>query len=355
MTAAPAASPVPAPPAPTPSTRFTRRRCEIGCVGVDLGRHAVKVARLARRDGAVRFVERYELERPVDDADSVPAKATVREALRPLRRFGRRPAVVGLSPGVHDWVPTRLPEAPREETLAMLGDEAGESLGPGERGVDGWPVGPAGPDGLRPHLAVALDAAAAERAAVGIDAGGFDTAAIDAAPYALARAVTLTEGAGPVAVVDLGAGPLVVTACLAGLPGGVRVCRGHGFAGLLAHVAGRLDATPGDAAAWLREEGLARADADAPPFLRIADEIARTLAHFTRRDFEAGRVVLVGGGATIPGLAERFAARLATEVVPWSLGREDDCLYAAAAGYSLRGLRPAGDGPSGTGEDRDAS
>ncbi|MEM7811936.1 MAG: hypothetical protein AAF532_10705 [Planctomycetota bacterium] len=314
----------------------------VGCYGVDFGGHASKVARVRIGADGLKFVTRYEAERTAPASGSAVDEGHGRALLRPLRGWRRRQAVLGLPSSAHEWLTTKLPDADGPEFREMMMNEAGVAFPDGGRVFDGWPLGDADAAGLRPAMLVAADDGAATAAAVAGTWAGLQVSAIDVPPWALARLFAATGDGGPAVAVDLGAGGLTATSCVGGRPAAVRVAPGAGWPAVVGRVASSLGVSAPAAAALLREDGTDAADCVPQAVAPLIETLRQTLSHFGRRNADEGPVVLVGGGAVTPGLPELLSSRLGRLVTRWTAGRDEDCLYAVAAGYSLRPIAAKG-------------
>jgi Tfp pilus assembly PilM family ATPase len=341
-------------------------------IGIDVGsRHvrAVQVARAGTAGGRPRVVAAYARPRPAAGPVTAAEAAAVADALRVAGFLGARVAIAA-APGDTMIGPLELPPrssgAPLDQ-LARMELARNFRCSPDAFELAWWelPSGARGGRGTQ-ALGVGVPHAAADAQLDAWEVAGFAADVLDAAPAALARACEpALAAAGITALLDLGWGPASLTLVYRGvitfsrrLPEGAvaplheALCKRlavepdvaefllaefglrDAAAGPTAHhgVVGRDDPDGGDGAG-------AGEDADGPVELPeegrrlvvgFADALVRELSlsfsYATHQypDAAVGKLLLVGGGAGIGGLADRLATALGVETAagaPAALGR----------------------------------
>jgi hypothetical protein len=311
-----------------------------GWIGFDVGDACVKAAQVVRVAGqprirAAAIVARRQkwnaaeltAEQPLPSADELAAAASIGGG------FTGRSAAAVLPMVLCDAVQVDAVAAARRDgsgLLELVESELHQSLA--GYVVAAWP-GNLQADKLN---VVAVPAAWSDQASSDVAAGGWNCRALDALPWALARAVALAEPAGEprtVAALDLGYGRSTLTLVHDGAPAFVRCLKDCAYQQVLAAASARLRLPEPDAEKVLARHGLrpgdppaaVLADALAAPLAQLERELRRTLGYWQSqsRGVKAEAVYLFGGGASLAGLADRLAAMLDLPVAVWTLPHEN--------------------------------
>jgi len=169
---------------------------------------------------------------------------------------------------------------------------------------------------------------------------GWSCQLIDGLPLAMARAVRLVHpnsSGAPLAAIDLGYGAATFCTVVEGAATYVRSLKDCGFQRLLRVISEELNVTTGEAQRLFQEHGIA-ADPGSPLsdtaeilqelsdnyLSELVQEISRTLAHQKgqRQSVVPEQIYLLGGGATVKGLATQLTRTLQTNVEVWRFGDE---------------------------------
>jgi len=335
-----------------------------GWVGFDIGAASVKAAQIVRSDGGYRLraaaiVPRRERwsaatltdDQPRSSADEVAAAASLCDGLSGSSAAAVLPAAIcdmvqmDAPAGKRSGVAPNLPGAVEAETHRSMQ----------HRVFDASPIAfQAGKINV-----VTASRAWSDQVSSDVAQGGWSCRLIDALPWALARATTLAEPAGParnVAVLDWGYGKATVCLVHLGAPALVRSLKDCAFQDVLQTVAKGLRVDEPVAEVLLQQYGLTSGAAGgsgsaavisellAEPLTRLAQEIRRTLGYWQglARGQAPEMIYLFGGGGALAGVAERLTAMLGTAVDAWRLPAEANdgkelppaCLLGAAAGLS---------------------
>jgi type IV pilus assembly protein PilM len=150
---------------------------------------------------------------------------------------------------------------------------------------------------------------------------GLNPRSVDLAAFALLRAVgRQRDNAEPQALVDIGSTVTNIVVHEDGLPRVVRIVL-RGGADITAALADRLGVSPAEAEDMKRTHGLVNDGSEAATLIGIAvtplvEEIRSSLDYFaaTHGGIRVSRLVLCGGGAQLPGLAEHLRLATSTDV-----------------------------------------
>jgi Tfp pilus assembly PilM family ATPase len=361
------------------------RRSQYGWIGADFGARVVKVAQLVRSDGEVRLAGcaaiPLELPQAVGAAEAgsgptwsaaprgdAPATAwrggeqlgdaarAARELAEGLRGKAAAAAVSMRDCEVHLADLATADESPRrlgEATRSLLADVARTPL---EALVfDAWPAGDAGAARSSKRYVLTLLRASSDAAAEAVRECGWRCRAIDAQPWAAARALALSSEADPDrgdALLDWGASGAVLTWAARGVPLHARPLKRAALARIFAELETRLGLFPEESRQLLANPDLPSATQGglrlAAEIVRhglaeVAEEIRRTLVYWRTlsRGGSPQGIVLAGGGALLPGAVDALATSLALPVRAWDLPRCEageqgpaTSLFAVAAGLS---------------------
>lgn len=296
-------------------------------IGLDIGTRCVKAVQLVHGRGGPRISAAACLDRATPSAPITAAEAeTIRAVLGRQGFVGAR--VVACAPtaslltSVMD-LPPRSSGAPLEH-IARVELSRSHGCAPNDLEMAWWEL-PAGTRALEGTnvFAVALRHADANGLLDALEAAGFAPDALDSGLLALARLCTEARGSTVTGLLDLG----VTGATIAVLHGQKlvyqRTLPDGGLAALLDQLIGSLRIEPDVAEFLVRRIGLGE---DLTPEQRdwemlddaraaigdfadaIGAEVKASLAYASRRhgSSELGAVMAAGGGAAVPGLAERI-------------------------------------------------
>ncbi|MBY0175670.1 type IV pilus assembly protein PilM [Curtobacterium herbarum] len=318
-------------------------------VGIDIGANAIRAVEVSDVDKPRPIVLRFaEVETPKDATKQgeVLEANTVAATLRSLWALGKfrsKDVVLGVG---NQRVLSRdltVPMAPLAQIRESLPFQVQDMLPVpvGDAILDFYPTsegeGEGGPvvNGLL--VAAIKDAVLANVQAVQL--AGLNPVGVDLIPFALARVLApRVAGSGTVAIVDCGAETTSVVISTDGLPKFVRIIP-TGGADVTRAIAAQLGIEPAEAEAVKRHFGMAGAtvtqdDDRAVAVVRSAvgevlASIRNTVNYFvnTRPEEPVRGIVLVGGGAALPGLREglgelaRVPVALGDPFVTAQLGR----------------------------------
>ena len=306
-----------------------------GWIGVDLGTHCVKLAQVERRGPRFRLKEAVIIRRceawTPRDTQELPSSDEIRAALSLGTHFvGRRAAAV-LPMSLCDVRPctidTTVELDPRAAVLRELDTVYGDTEA--ARDVDFWSAGQAADSASSQEelFALSLPALWTARVAQDLTEARLVGQALDGLPLALGRAALLSHPAtsGPLAVVDWGYRRATLCIVLGGRPLFVRCLRESGFAAVVTALCKTLSVTSDEAQQLLVTRGLPALDSNGSDELSVVirdvirepldafvEELNRTLAFLQqqRRAAVPGRLVLLGGGATIRNIEGHLQAHL---------------------------------------------
>lgn len=308
-----------------------------GPIGLDIGHRCIKAAQLSHLAGKARLEAAMTLERREEGAPLSDAEAQrLAEVLRRRGFTGRR--VVTAVPG--EALLANVLTLPPAGSGAPLEQIARAEMARAHRcetdamEVAFWPLpAPARANEGAQSLAVACEHESAETLLDAMAGAGLDVVALDVDGCALARACRslLDEAQGIVAAVDLGwhgarlvllhGGTVIYERMLGGV-GLASVAQiierdGRLEADLVRHLLCRVGlSTPPDDSPYTRLSGMLRNALEAH-FTAVTQEVRLSLAYAANqyRGTKVGqRLLLVGGGAEVPGLAEHLGDALDAEV-----------------------------------------
>lgn len=334
------------------------RASKTGWVGVDLGVASVKVAQVVRTDAGPRLRAAAVVRRsrrwtsaaladapPQSSLDELAAAASLCDQLAGASAAAMLPGalceVTALEAAAvkRPGGPAELLRAVEAETQRTFRDYL----------VDSWPA---------PLQAGKLHVVAAPRPwsdqlAADVHRAGYRCRAIDALPWALARAASLLPGAAtPLAALDWAYGKATICLVHQGAPALLRTLKDCAYQNVLDAIARGLRLDERDAETVLQKHGLdPAASADVvedllqQPLARLTFELRRTLDYWrgVTRGRQPETIYLFGGGGTLSGIGPWLSQQLGVHVAPWSLPPEDHAdatqlppgpLVGAAAGLS---------------------
>jgi type IV pilus assembly protein PilM len=306
-------------------------------VGIDIGSVAIRAVELKDADKARPTLLRYhELPLPVGAVNrgEVIEQSTVSSVLKRLWSTGgfkSKNVVLGMG---NQRVLARdltLPRMSQERIREALPFQVQDLLPVpvGDAMLDFYPVSEGQSDsGPVVH---GLLIAAIKEAVLGnvraVEKSGLTTTGVDLIPFALARVLLRGEqGAGTVALVDIGASATTIVIAVQGVPQFLRIIPAGGD-DLTTALAQRLEIAPEQADGLKRGIGL-RTRVDDPQYqypMEVINEVTsdllvsvrNTLDYFrqARPDAPIERIVLTGGGANLSGLPEALTEMTRTPVV----------------------------------------
>jgi type IV pilus assembly protein PilM len=307
-------------------------------VGIDIGSTALRAVEIANPDKARPTVLRYfEVPLPVGAVHhgEVADQAAVTACLKQLWSkggFKTKAVVLGLGNQrvlVRDLtVPMASLKVIRESLPFQVQDQLPVPVA--EAQLDFYPTsGETGPDG---PTASGLLVAARKEALLGnvaaVRHAGLLTTDVDLIPFALCRVLLRRgEGEGCTAIIDVGASTASIVIAKDGVPQFVRLIPTGGL-DLTVALAARLAVSIDDAEKLKRNVGL-RSLRDVPEHqhealrvihelsMELLDSLRNTVTYFlkTRPHESIGRIILTGGGAELPGLAEALGEMTRLDVV----------------------------------------
>jgi Tfp pilus assembly PilM family ATPase len=319
---------------------FTARKS--GWIGFDLGDACVKAAQVVRRDGryhvrSAAIVPRFERWNPAEltaensltSADELQAAASLCGGLS-----GRSAAVI-LPMSLCETIQVDAEASTREGGLhAVVEAEMHQSM-------DGYVVGswPASLQSGKLNV-MTVPEAWSDQVSADVAAGRWLCRAIDSLPWALARAVAMTDDYDPertVAALDWGYGRATLCLVHQRAPAMARCLKDCGFAAAFAGLETSLRLPIRDAERLLAAQGLCLATAGttdaeraisealAPSLHQLEHELRRTLGYWQSqtRGKRPQALYLFGCGAAVRGLPQQLASLLDIDVHLWRLPAED--------------------------------
>lgn len=312
-----------------------------GWIGIDFGTKVVKVAQLARAEGALCW-QRVILPRSPAAGGLACTGQELREALEVHGGFRGRIAACALPMSATELRAIAMPPGSETERRAMIAQELEAAATSDEpRQFDFWQAGAAGSSGSEQDGVQVLSVPSAKVAELTdlLATAGLECAVLDGLPCALARAVPLSSAPaaeGPLAAVDWGHDNASLTIVEGGRAQFARPLRDCGAGSLFQEVSRVLGLDEAEAIELLTRFGLPAAD-EAPleeqeireviadvvgaHVQRMVDELTRTFAFFRlqRQALQPRRACLFGAGATVKNAAEFLAARLELPCQVWRL------------------------------------
>jgi Tfp pilus assembly PilM family ATPase len=324
-----------------------------GWIGFDVGDASVKAAQVVRKGSEFRIASAAMIPRrqrwkadeltadaPLSSGDEMMAAASICDRL-----VGRAAAAV-LPMVLCETVQVSASTARRggDELIASVEAELHQSLAGNV--IASWPASLSS----EKVNVVTVPTAWSEQVSGDIAGGRWDCRAIDALPWALARAVVMAApeaASGAVAALDWGYGRATLTFIHQGTPAFVRTLKDCGYQHFVAAAESALRLSTADAEKVLRRYGLEPADACgrvisealAAPMSRLENELRRTLGHWQSqsRGAKPQSISLFGGGSLLRGAADRLAAVLEMPVPLWSLPPIDESVSEQLPPASLLG------------------
>jgi len=318
-----------------------------GWIGVDLGTSAVKLAQVERAGPGLRLAHARVIRRP----PPVPAGKEPDDTLewwnralrsQPVRAgFAGRQAACVLPTGRADLRAIDLPEGSEADRRAMIANELDVLLGEnaGRRVFDFWEIRPPGESNLENVNVISLPEPEALAVAESLARVGLCCRVLDGLPLAMARAVSLAngaDGAAPAAALDWGSASATFSILCGHRPVFTRHLRDCGFAAMPAAVAEALGLSIDDAEQLLATHGVMDPGARQDPLHdvqeaitevtggllnEIVSELNKTLAYpeLHRSELVPEKIWLLGGGATVKNVAALLSSRIHVPVQTWDL------------------------------------
>lgn len=339
----------------SPKLKVSSRR--YGYVGVDLGMHSVKVARLTITGKSKQISEAAVIPLPVGaqlTADSIRSGWLVdvlKQVTNQYPRLRGQLCACGLSLSVTEFRSLTLPPGSREERREMIAQElAQDRTAAGEIEFDFWDASPTAASTTGTHLlTVPRDLAVA--VAEALDRANLYCETLDGGPFMLTRAATLA-GLGndhkrPIGILDWGRGDSLFVVMFDGLPVFTRVLKNCSAAQLVDAVSRGLKLDPEECCQILSAYGISHqsmpvddgsieehvTELAAPPLHQLKAELSKTFSYLRQQwpQFLPAEACLVGGGATIRQIGAKLSTELGVPISAWNF----DCQPSARA--ALRG------------------
>jgi type IV pilus assembly protein PilM len=325
-------------------------------IGLDVGTNAVTVAEVTPGSTPrLNLFGQVALPRDAMREGEVVDELAVTEAITRLRSevgLRRAPVRVGIASPRVIVRQVEMPAMSRDDLTSALRFQAPDliPIPVEEAAMDFAVLGTETPPGGEPTMRVLLAAAqeaTVARLVAAVEAAGLAVAAVDLVPLALIRALARPapgDGGAPPppgaeGIVSLGGGVTAITVHEAGVPRFVRVL-GTGGRELTDAIATEVD-LPADTAESLKRQlaspgddllGRARTAIERP-LGALVDDVRSSLDYYRNQPGAAPlrRVLLTGGGAQLPGLAERLTQSVGA---PVELARPRDLIDVGDIGFA---------------------
>jgi len=336
----------------------------LGCIGVDIGTHTVKLAQAVRDGAGARLYRAAAIQRPTswssDEALALEQPITsypeIRAALE-CGGFAGHDAICSLPMNACQLRCLSVPPGTDHERRTIIGGELAEEWSELRHPMefDFWEMEAARAD--RGTDSYNVSVLAASRLWVSqlfrdCRKSGLDCWSIDGVPLAMARAVALAGGAsGGRRALAVDWGYSSVTLCVVGDERPLYSRRVHGcaFGRVLDAIMRSFDVTLDEAQHLADSQGLAAeveapscastqraiTEAGAEPIEELVQQIRRTM-QFTeaqRRHLQPTAIWLMGGGASMQNAAPYLAERLEIPVQIWKLPHDTDETIGCATGH----------------------
>lgn len=339
-----------------------RRR--LGCVGVDIGTHSVKVARLAIVGKSKQIAEAAIVPVPAE-AKLTPASIRngwltqiLKHVVSQFPGMRRQPCACGLSPSVTEFRSLTVPPGSDDERREMIAQELAHDRNPADEiEFDFWDAAPAlsEPDGTAGVNLLTVSRELAFEVVESLYQAKLYCETLDGGPFILARAAVMAgysrDQGHPVGILDWGRGESLFVVVLDGQPVFTRVLKGCSAAQLVDAVSRGLKLSPDECCQILAAYGVSdqlsvgdessvqehMTELTAPALLQLKAELSKTFTYLKhqRPQFLPAEVCLTGGGATIRQIGAKLTSELGIPISAWSL----ECQAGASA---VLGGRPAG-------------
>jgi Tfp pilus assembly PilM family ATPase len=343
-------------------------RPKTGWIGFDIGATSVKAAQVVRTDSGCRIRAAAIVPRsqrwnaatlveiqPVSSSDEISAAASLCDHL-----VGKSAATL-LPAALCDLFQMDAPAAKRGDSADLKRAIEVETQRPArDRVYDVWPTGS---HSGRLNV-VTAPRSWSDRISADVAEFGGHCRAIDALPWALARAASLAhpDSAQPIAALDWAYGKSIICLVSHGVPVLVRSLKDCGYQSVVESIAKGLRMSSSNAESLLLKFGLKASVSEAntarpegaegviddllqPPINHLVHELHRTFDYWrgVTRGQSPAAVYLFGGGGTLAGIGPRLTEQLGLPLRPWGLpfdGRASAtnmppaCLLGAAVGLS---------------------
>jgi len=326
---------------------MSRHLPKYSSIGIDLGMHAIKAVQLAGHKDRWRLHALANLPRRTSGQPVTTAEIeSLMDVLDRGGFIGRRAVLAVPSADQMSGMlelPPRAPGMPFEQITRMEFARV-HKCDPAGFELSYWELPQAARAGKGTNLvAVGYAHGAADRFLDTVEAGGIDAVAMESTACALARACASLNGAGTTAILDIGHSAATLALTQGGTLAYERRMPESGTASAAAMLKKQLDLDPDEIDFLVRDGGFGepgdRRGADAfgdarrvlaSQFAPLAHELRLTFS-YTEHQYPQAPVkllLLVGGGAGIPGIAEHLQAALGMEV---RVARPTDVIECAPA------------------------
>ncbi len=316
-----------------------RRRLTETRIGVDVGTHALKLAQVSRAND--RWVLENHVILPVRQPEPLQPADITQHAIREILadtagclRPGTATAGCVMSMALGDFRSLELPAADDYEMRNMVRAELeGEDGWSADRFVFDFWTGLTTTGNLIEVPLLSYRRDMTEAMAEDLVDAGMRCRTLDGLPFALSRAVAMSERSSstPIAALDWGGTAVTLTIAVGGRPRFTRSFRGCGLESVLQQMEGRFHTSRSDCWQLLQRFGIrtdrsseighAVAETISEPLRRVGDELRRTCAFLQRTapQLAPASIQLFGGGATVSGIADHLRRLVDAPVAIWQL------------------------------------
>jgi Tfp pilus assembly PilM family ATPase len=352
----------------------SRLQSRVGWIGVDLGSAVVKVAEVQISPDGCSLARSLVIPRESmftkthwsDPATLLPPLAQTR--LKNRKGFFDPIAAAALSMSAVDLRAVAVPLTSEDEIGALIEQElqSQDDMGAERRTFDWWDRASSAQADLKHAYALSIPESLTTSVGQSLMGTGVVPHVLDSVPHALARAVSLVwDPETPVGLLDWGYSTATFVVALGGLPVFVRILRSCGLSHWHAAIAQAFDISPEEADRLLREQGLPGASSNRldeieemvanvlrPQQQHLIAELKRT-TQYIRNESPCplpGRLVLFGGGATLPNAVAALESRMEMPASVWEIADSHGeftglgPLVGVAVGLSMLGLPQSGGG-----------
>jgi type IV pilus assembly protein PilM len=324
-------------------------------IGLDVGTNAVTVAEVvASMPPRLNTFGQVAMPRDAMREGEVVDEAAVSEAIARLRSevgLGKASVRVGIASPRVIVRQVEMPVMSKDDLGSALRFQAPDliPIPIDEAAIDYAVLGTDTPESGEPTMRVLLAAAqmsTVQRLVAAVERAGFGVEAVDLVPVALMRALgrtTSTEAPAAEGIVSFGGGVTSIVVHQDGVPRFVRVL-GTGGRELTDAISAAVELPHETAESLKRQLGTpadpmvtrARSAVDRP-LAALVEEVRGSIDYYrTQSDaVPLTRVVITGGGAQLPGIAERLAQNVG---VPVELARPRDLLAVGNIGFAPEAL-----------------
>ena len=347
----------------------TRLRRRAGWVGADIGSAMVKLAEVEQSADGCRLVHTLIVPQEPPEANTAwtegplfPPQAISRLKVR--KGFLDRSVAAALSMSAVELRSLSLPRVGENELESLIAQELQPDGPSSPPQFDWWDRISGSTDELLPLYALSVSESLSTRVGTALVQSGVVPQALDSVPHALARAAGLvSDPEVPVGLLDWGASTATFIVAHRLQPIFVRVLKACGLRHWQETVGKAFELSVGEADQLLREQGLPvicsnttrevdelLGDAVLPLLHQLSAELKRTLQYLTNESSAncPARLVLFGGGATLPNASTVLEGQLGMPVSVWEIPNSHGeftgfgPLLGVAVGLSLLGLPDGG-------------